>query len=113
MEIIRGIIYGIIAQILAFLQLQGSIKYGLYEKYMLPILLLSVPISWIFMKSVNNFITAFDGEIWPSRLIGFGIGIIVFSLMSHFLFKEPITTKTFVCLCLGIAIILIQVLWKS
>lgn len=112
MEIAKGILFGVIAQILAFVQLQGSIKYGLYEKYMLPILMLSVPISWIFMKSVSNFILAFDGEIWPSRLIGFAIGIIVFSLMSHIMFKEPITPKTLTCLGLGIIIVLIQIFWK-
>ena len=64
------------------------------------------------MKSVNNFIIAFNGEIWPSRLIGFAIGIIVFSLMSHFIFKEPLTPKTLTCLGLGAVILLIQILWK-
>jgi hypothetical protein len=112
MNIFYGIVFGVLAQILAFVQLQGSIKYNLYEKYMFPILCLSIPISWIFMKSVNNFIIAFNGEIWPSRLIGFAIGIIVFSLMSHFMFKEPITPKTLTCLGLGAIILLIQILWK-
>jgi multidrug transporter EmrE-like cation transporter len=57
-------------------------------------------------------VEAYNGEIWPSRLIGFGIGIIVFSLMSYFLFKEPFTAKTVVCLFLAVLIILVQVFWK-
>ena len=44
------------------------------------------------MLSVKYLVTAYDGQIWPSRLIGFGIGVIVFGLMSHWLFKEPFTT---------------------
>jgi hypothetical protein len=32
--------------------------------------------------------------------------------MSHFLFKEPLSPKTLVCIGLGISIILIQILWK-
>ncbi len=50
--------------------------------------------------------------VTQSRLIGFGIGVVVFSLMSHWLFKEPLTPKTLVCLGLGSLIVLIQILWK-
>jgi hypothetical protein len=64
------------------------------------------------MLSVKHFVAAYDGQIWPSRLIGFGIGVVVFSLMSHWLFKEPFTLKTLVCLGLGSLIVLIQILWK-
>jgi hypothetical protein len=64
------------------------------------------------MISVKHFIAAYDGQIWPSRLIGFGIGVVVFSLMSHWLFKEPFTLKTLICLGLGSLIVLIQILWK-
>jgi hypothetical protein len=45
-------------------------------------------------------------------LIGFAVGIITFALMSYFLFKEPITLKTLVCLGLGTLIILVQIFWK-
>lgn len=66
----------------------------------------------MYLKSVRYFIDAFDGEIWPSRLIGFSIGIIVFTLMSHYIFKEPLSIKTIVCLLLGFSIVAIQVLWR-
>jgi hypothetical protein len=64
------------------------------------------------MISVKHFVAAYDGQIWPSRLIGFGIGVVVFGLMSHWLFKEPFTLKTLICLGLGSLIVLIQILWK-
>jgi multidrug transporter EmrE-like cation transporter len=112
MNLLLGMLYGLIAQILTFLQLQGNIKYHWFEKY--PIILLStaVPISYLFIKSVEYMVTYYDGQIWPSRLIGFAIGIIVFALMSYFIFKEPINLKTVICLILGGAILGVQILWK-
>lgn len=107
-----GIIYGFLAQVITFLQLQGNIKWNWYSKYPIMILAVSVPISWCFIKSVEAFVLAFNGEIWPSRLIGFAIGIIVFALMSYLWFKEPITMKTFICLVLACCILGVQIFWK-
>jgi hypothetical protein len=112
MNIFYGVLYGVIAQILTFLQLQGNIKYGWFQKYPVIMLGIAIPISYLFIKSVEYFVAAYNGEIWPSRLIGFGIGVIIFTLMSKMLFGEPFTTKTAVCLALGTAIVLIQILWK-
>ena len=94
------------------MQLQGAMKLGWFPKYFWPVLLMSVPLSWLYIKSVEHFLAAFDGQLWPSRLIGFGLGITIFSIMSHFLFKEPLTPKTLVCIGLGLIIIAIQVIWK-
>ena len=112
MNIIYGILFGLLGQIGSYLQLQGAMKLGWFPKYFWPVLLMSVPLSWFYIKSVEYFVTAFDGQLWPSRLIGFGLGIIVFSIMSHYLFKEPFTPKTLVCIGLGLTIIGIQILWK-
>ena len=112
MNLLIGFLYGLVAQVFTFMQLQGSIKYGWYVKYPLIIILASIPSGWLFLKSVQHFVTAFGGEIWPSRLIGYGIGVVVFTLMSYYLFKEPLSPKTLVCLGLSVAIILIQILWK-
>jgi multidrug transporter EmrE-like cation transporter len=73
---------------------------------------MGIPISFMFMQSVKHFVLAFGGEIWPSRLIGFGIGVIIFTIMSELLFKEPFTLKTGICLFLGTLIILVQLFWK-
>lgn len=112
MNLIKGMFYGLIAQILTFLQLQGNIKYNWFEKYPIILLSVAVPISYLYIKSVECLVTYYGGEIWPSRLIGFAIGIIVFALMSYFIFKEPISMKTFVCLILSGCILGIQILWK-
>ncbi len=112
MQLLKGFIFGLIAQILTFFQLQGQIKYEWFKNHPIAVAFMGVPISLLFMYSVRNFVAAYDGQIWPSRLIGFGIGVIVFTIMSHYLFKEPISLKTFTCLGLGVLIILIQIFWK-
>jgi hypothetical protein len=111
-RLLIGIFYGILGQVLSFLQLQGSIKYGWYQKYPIIILLSSIPASWFYLKSVEAFVENFDGQLWPSRLIGFGIGIIIFVTLSMILFKEPLTLKTLTCLLLAASILLVQIFWK-
>ena len=111
-KIFLGILYGAIGQVITFMQLQGSYKYGWYDKYKWIVLLISVPMGWIYIKSVHYFIEGFGGQIWPSRLVGFGIGVIVFTLMSYFIFKEPLNLKNALCLSLGFLIVLIQLIFK-
>jgi hypothetical protein len=111
-KILLGILFGLLGQIGTFMQLQGSYKYGWYDKYYWIVILSSVPLGWLYIKSVNYFIEAFDGQIWPSRLIGFGVGVIVFTLMSIYLFKEPLNLKNGICLGLGFIIVLVQLFVK-
>ena len=111
-RLLLGIIYGIFGQVLSFLQLQGSIKYGWFQKYPIIVLLSALPTTWIYIKSVEHLVTWSDGQLWPSRLIGFGIGMIVFVLLSMILFKEPLTLKTLTCLMLAASILLVQIFWK-
>ena len=111
-RLLLGFLYGLAAQIITFLQLQGNIKWNGYEKYPLLVLSASIPMAWLYIKSVEHFVYSFNGEIWPSRLIGFGIGMIVFALMSFFLFNESINIKTFICLILACSILGIQLFWK-
>ena len=112
MKLLYGILFGILAQILTFIQLQGQMKIEWFKNNTFLVACMGVPISLLFMYSVRNFVGAYNGQIWPSRLIGFGIGVVVFTAMSHYMFKEPLTPKTLTCLGLGVCIILIQILWK-
>jgi multidrug transporter EmrE-like cation transporter len=112
MKLLYGILFGLAAQILTFLQLQGQMKYDWFKNHPVLMAFVGVPISYLFMMSVKNMVLAYNGQMWPSRLIGFGIGVVVFTIMSYWLFKEPLTLKTLTCLGLGVCIILIQILWK-
>lgn len=112
MLLLKGFLFGVLGQVCSFMQLQGSVKYGWYERYPIIILLTSIPAGWFYIKSVESLVMWGDGQLWPSRLIGFGIGIIVFVTLSWLLFREPVTPKTLVCLLLAISILLVQILWK-
>lgn len=111
-KIFLGIFFGVIGQVGTFLQLQGSYKFGWYDKYKWIVILVSLPLGYIYMKSVKYFIEGFNGEIWPSRLIGFGVGVIIFTLMSHYIFREPLNLKNVICLFLGFCIVLVQLFVK-
>ena len=112
MNLLKGFVYGLLAQVLTFFQLQGQMKIEWFKNNTFLVACMGIPISLLFMYSVKNFVAAYDGQIWPSRLIGFGIGVIVFTIMSHYMFREPLTPKTLTWLSLGVCIILIQILWK-
>lgn len=109
MNYVIGILYGLVAQILTFIQLQGYIKYQTFKDHTWIVLLSGIPLAWMYMQSTKYLVAAGEGEIWPSRLIGFGVGIIVFTSMAYFMFGEPLTMKTIVSILLAIVIVCIQV----
>jgi multidrug transporter EmrE-like cation transporter len=74
--------------------------------------LMGIPLSLLYIQSVKHLVLHFEGQLWPSRLLGFAIGAIVFTAMSWMWFKEPLTLKTLVCLGLAVCIMLIQLFWK-
>ena len=112
MNLLIGILFGALGQLLIFLQIQGSLKYQFLQDHKFYVILMGIPISWIFMESTKYLVSWSQGNIWPSRLIGFSIGIIVFTVMSNILFGESITSKTGVCIFLAIIILSIQLFWK-
>jgi hypothetical protein len=111
-KIILATFLMILGQIGSFIQLQGSIKFGWAEKHLWVMVLIGVPLSYIYIKSVNLFVEGFGGQIWPSRLIGFALGIVVFTILSSVLFQENMNLKTVVCLVLAFIIVAIQIFWK-
>jgi hypothetical protein len=110
--LLTGIIFGFLAQSLTFFQLQGSLKFEWFKNHYWLTVLMGIPVSMLFMYSVKNMVIAFNGQLWPSRLIGFSIGAIVFTWLSWAIFSEPVTPKTWVCLTLAMTILLIQLFWK-
>ena len=112
MNLVLGILIGMIAQFLTFVQLQGRWKFEWAKEHPYWMMLLGLPISYMFMTSVNYMVTYFEGQLWPSRLIGFAVGTIIFTVMSELWFNEPINLKTAICLGLSVLILLVQLFWK-
>lgn len=113
MNLFFGIILVIIGQFLAFIQMQGHYKFHWLKNNLWFGVLLGIPISAIFMLGIHLLIKHYGGTMWPSRIIGFSIGTMVYAFMAYTWFSEQITTKTAICLFLSFLIILVQVFWKE
>jgi len=105
-----AIIANAIASVFAFIQLQGWVVFPNkpFLKSMWWIYATSLIIAPLFFWSTKWSYEHF-GAFWNMRLAGFGIGTIVFGVMAWMFIGEIPTLKTFICLLLAAAIILIQV----
>lgn len=112
MDLIYGFLYIIAAQIGTFFQLQGQFMWPWLSKNTWAAALLGVPISYLYIISVKYTVNWFDGQLWPSRIIGFASGVVVYAIMTSVIFKEPLTMKTIVSVLLGMVILSIQLFWK-
>ena len=112
MNFILGLIFGILAQIFTFIQLQGQFKYDWMKQHPITVAIMGIPISLLYLYSVKYLVAHYQGEMWPSRILGFAVGAVVFTAMSWGWFKEPLTLKTLVCLALACCIMLVQIFWK-
>ena len=70
--------------------------------------LFGIPIGYMFFESTRLSYEHF-GFTWNIRMIGFGIGTLVFGFCSYLFLREIPTLKTIICLLLALSIILIQV----
>ena len=112
MNFIIGFLYGIVASVLTFIQLQGQFKGEWFRNNTMIVACMGIPISMLYLGSVKHLVAYFDGQLWPSRLMGFATGAIIFTIMSYTWFGEPLTGKTLTCLFLAFCIMMIQLFWK-
>ena len=54
----------------------------------------------MFLKGTYYGVTAFDGDLWPNRFLGFILGIISYAWLTNYFFKQPVTGKILVQLIL-------------
>ena len=99
-----------VAAILAFFQLQGHYVWPeiKFFKTMWWVYGTSLIIAPLFFYSTMWSFEHF-GAFWNMRLAGFGIATFCFGILTWGLLGEIPTLKTFVCLLLAVAIILIQI----
>jgi hypothetical protein len=101
-----------ISQIFTFYQLQGHLWNKWIKDNPLLMTLFGIPIGYFVIIASRQMVRLWDGQTWPNRIIGFCLGVLVFSLMSWWILKEPLTLKTIVCLFLCFIILVIQLFWK-
>ena len=100
------------SQAFTFYQLQGHLWSKWIKNNPFFMTLMGVPVGYMVILASREMVSLYNGETWPNRIIGFSIGVIVFSIMAWLILKEPMTTKTLICLSLSFVILLIQLFWK-
>ena len=110
--LILGSFLFLLGQIMVWYQINGQFLSNWIKERPIMMSLLGVPISYIYIYATYYTVQAFDGSLWPQRLIGFSMGMISFAFLTYIHLNETLTPKTLVTLGLAIAIVLIQVLWK-
>jgi len=112
-RIFIAIILFIIANILTWFQVNSQFLWTWWKEHpIITILIYSIPTSFSFFYAWKLGVESMGGELWPVRMIGFGVSTIMFTTLTYILMKEGLSTKTLVCLALSLAIILIQIFWK-
>ena len=107
-----GFIYFIVSATAIWFQTHAQF-FNDWSKY--NALLVAIPgfiISYWSIKATENIAEAYDGAVWPARLIGFGVGIIIFSILTWLILGEKIEIKSAVCVLLAFCILIIQLFWK-
>ena len=103
----------ILANVLVWFQLNGQFKWEWFKNNELLIAtIFALPISWLYIQYQKNAFIIFKESLWSIRLIGFSIGLIVFSIMTWAFSKEVLTMKHLICIGLAFLIIGIQTLVK-
>jgi hypothetical protein len=102
----------LVAHILAFYQLNGQFIWKSFQKHEWAVATFGIVLSFFYIWGTKYTVSGMGGEMWPSRFIGFGVGMIIYAIGVNFHFNEGISIKTLVSLCLALLLVCIQVLWK-
>jgi hypothetical protein len=111
-KLITGTLLFLLGQTLVWYQINGQFISEWIKQHPLVMSLMGVPISFIYIYATQYTTEAFDGDLWPQRLIGFSMGMIAFAILTFIHLNQGITMKTAVTLALATAIVVIQIVWK-
>jgi hypothetical protein len=101
------------AQVLVWLQLNGQFIWSWFrDNSTLVSFIFAWPISWLFISYQKHAYVMFDQSLWSIRLFGYGIGMVIFMLMTWRLTGEVLNLKNAICLVLSLAIVVIQAFMK-
>ncbi len=114
--IIRDLFIGIgaflVAHIITFYQLNGQFISKWFRDNEWVVTATGIIISFFYIWGTKYVVSGMGGEMWPSRFIGFGIGMIIYAVGVNYHFNEGLTPKTIVSLCIALILICVQVLWR-
>jgi hypothetical protein len=102
----------LIGQIVVWVQVNGPMIWDWAKTYKYLLMLLGVPITWLFMRATEYSVSGFEGLFWPGRFVSFVAGIFIFTCMTYMFRDEAINLKTMVSLVLAFGLIIVQLFWK-
>ena len=111
-KLIQGTLLFLLGQTLVWYQINGQFISTWMKEHPIAVSFLGIPISYVYIYATEYLVEAFDGELWPQRLIGFAMGMIAFAVLTWIHLNQAITLKTAVTLALAVAIVVIQIIWK-
>jgi hypothetical protein len=111
-NLLYGIIFFMLAHIGAFFQLNGQFKWDWFKNNEWVVAACGFILSFFYIWGTKYTVQGVEGLLWPSRFIGFGIGMVIYALGVSYFFGEGITTKTAISLGICLILICIQVFWK-
>tara|TARA_R110000782_G_scaffold82979_3_gene162992 strand:- start:601 stop:945 length:345 start_codon:yes stop_codon:yes gene_type:complete len=112
-KIIIAITFFAIAQISSwFINNAQFFNKWVHDHPMLISIITSAPVTYLFIYATRYSAEYFDGQVWPGRFIGFGLGMMSFTLLTYIFLGESINMKTAVSLVLAATLLSIQIFWK-
>ena len=111
-KLISGTLLFLLGQTLVWYQINGQFISTWMKNHPVAVSFLGVPISFVYIYATQYLVEAFNGDLWPQRLIGFSMGMIAFAVLTYIHLNQAITLKTAVTLALATAIVVIQIIWK-
>ena len=111
-KLISGMLLFLLGQVLVWYQVNGQFISDWIKNRPWVMSLMGVPISFVYIYATQYLVEAFNGDLWPQRLIGFSMGMIAFAVLTYIHLNQAITLKTAVTLALATAIVVIQIVWK-
>jgi hypothetical protein len=111
-KLISGTLLFLMGQILVWYQVNGQFLSEWIKQRPLIMSLMGVPVSFVYIYATQYLVEAFNGDLWPQRLIGFSTGMFAFAILTYIHLNQAITLKTAVTLALATAIVVIQIIWK-
>ena len=111
-NILIGIILFVITHIIIWFQVNGQFVWPWAKDHPWTMAVLGLPISYVLIIATKYVVAGFDGLLWPGRLLGFGLGMIIMAILTWYILGEGISTKTLVSLTLAVTLVMLQVLWK-
>ena len=111
-QVIQGFLIFVAAHFVTWFQLNGQFKWDWFKDNEWVVAACGFILSFFYIWGTKYTVQGVEGLLWPSRFIGFGIGMVIYALGVSYFFGEGITTKTAISLGLCLILICIQVFWK-